>query len=71
MPRSRQQPHEIPWLLHMLALLALVVLGGVLYANTLHSPLVLGDSQNIVANPLIRVTSLDPALRKNNLGFRQ
>ena len=45
----------------MLALSALVVLGGVLYANTLHSPFILDDSQNIVANPLIRVTSLDPA----------
>lgn len=45
----------------LLAVLILVIAGVLAYANTLDSPFVFDDLQNIVENPAVRLTSLAPA----------
>lgn len=47
--------------IHGAAAVLIVALTGALYANSLDAPFVFDDTQNIVENHHIRITSLDPA----------
>ncbi len=49
---------------HLIAVLMIVLAGGVIYAGTLNNPFVFDDAPNILENSSIRVTELDfPSLR--------
>ncbi len=45
---------------HLIALFSICVLSAIIYSNTLRSPFVLDDMQNIVSNSHIRMTKLNP-----------
>jgi len=54
---------------HLIAVFAICLFGVIIYSNTLKSPFVFDDSQNITKNPYIRLTHLN--LKKIfNAGFK-
>lgn len=50
---------RLSWVGEAVPLILLLVLGSLVYANTLSAPFVLDDSQNIVENRHIRISSLE------------